>query len=48
MNLHGANGTVSQMLKPYRGKEAEENDWFVANVLNCWLSIGDGERPFRS
>lgn len=40
----GEQGTVSQMLQPYRGKESEDGDWFVSNVINCWLSIGDGER----
>ena len=36
------------MLKPYRGKEAIDGDWFVSNVLNCWLSIGDGERDLSA
>lgn len=40
----GENGTVSKMLLPYRGVEASDNDWFVRNVLNCWLSAGEGER----
>ena len=44
----GATGTVTEMLRPYRGKEAEDEDWFVTNVINCWLSIGDGERDLSS
>lgn len=40
----GEDGMVSQLLLPYRGKEAEEGDWFVPNVIHCWLSVGDGER----
>lgn len=44
----GAAGTVNEMLKPYRGKEAVDGDWFVSNVLNCWLSIGDGERDLSA
>lgn len=40
----GENGTVTEMLRPYRGKEAVDGDWFVANIINCWLSIGEGER----
>ena len=44
----GADGTVSEMLLPYRNKETVDGDWFVANVLNCWLSIGDGERDLSS
>lgn len=43
-NTWGADGKVSQLLLPYRGKEAEEGDWFVPNVIHCWLSVGDGER----
>lgn len=40
----GNDGTVSQMLEPYRGIEIDDEDWFVHNVLNCWLPVGDGER----
>lgn len=44
----GATGTVTEMLRPYRGKEADGSDWFVSNVINCWLSIGNGERDLSS
>lgn len=40
----GVEGTVSRMLLPYRGKEAVAGDFFVRNVINCWLSAGEGER----
>lgn len=40
----GTEGTVGRMLLPYRGKEAEAGDFFVRNVINCWLSAGEGER----
>jgi WD40 repeat protein len=40
----GSEGTVSEMLRPYRGKERADDDWFIPNIINCWLSIGDGER----
>ncbi|SDH39502.1 metallophosphoesterase [Marvinbryantia formatexigens] len=43
-NAWGVDGKVNQLLLPYRGKEAEEGNWFVRNVLHCWLSVGDGER----
>lgn len=44
----GTEGTVTEMLRPYRGKEADSDDWFVSNVINCWLSIGDGERDLSN
>lgn len=44
----GATGTVSEILKPYRGKETDDGDWFISNVLNCWLSVGDGERDLSA
>ncbi|MBR4900289.1 MAG: metallophosphoesterase [Victivallales bacterium] len=44
----GTNGTINEMLKPYRGKEGIDGDWFVHNVLNCWLSIGEGEKDLSS
>lgn len=44
----GTTGTVTEMLRLYRGKEADDDDWFVANVINCWLSIGDGERDLSN
>ena len=40
----GREGAVSRMLQSYRRKEAKANDWFVQNVISCWLSAGDGER----
>lgn len=40
----GAAGIVTEMLQPYRGMEADCDDYFVSNVINCWLSTGDGER----
>ena len=40
----GTDGKVSRLLLPCRGKEAGDNDWFIKNVINCWLSVGDGER----
>ncbi len=44
----GTNGTINEMLKPYRGKEGIDGDWFVHNVLNCWLSVGEGEKNLSS
>ena len=44
----GATGTVTEMLRPYRGREADGDDWFVPNVINCWLSIGEGERDLSA
>lgn len=44
----GTTGAVTEMLRPYRGKEAVDGDKFVSNVINCWLSIGDGERDLSS
>lgn len=44
----GTEGKVSQLLLPYRGKEAEDGDWFVPNVIHCWLSVGEGERDLSS
>lgn len=44
----GTDGKISQLLLPYRGKEAAADDWFVPNVINCWLSVGDGERDLSN
>lgn len=44
----GSGGTVSKMLLPYRGREADKGDWFVSNTLSCWLSVGDGERDLSN
>lgn len=41
-------GTISEMLQSYREREGVDDDWFVPNVINCWLSIGDGERDLSS
>ena len=40
----GSTGTVSEMLRPYRGQEGTAGDCFIPNIINCWLSIGTGER----
>lgn len=36
--LWGQNGLMTQLLAPYRGREIAPDDFFVENLINCWLA----------
>ena len=36
--LWGGEGFAAKRLTPYRGIEVPDKDYFVQNILNCWLS----------
>ena len=44
----GTGGKASQLLAPYRGIEVSDDDRFLENIINCWLSQGNGERDLSS
>ena len=37
-------GMAAKLLLPYRGVETDADNWFIANIVSCWLSVGKGER----
>lgn len=39
MNPWGADGFIAQLLSNYRGKDADDQDYLVANLIRCWLPL---------